>query len=167
MHGSLRVGNDLCVMCHNPNTTDESKRPAPNMPPVTVNFKDMIHLIHTGEELVDLGAGYTVYGYGGTPHDFTHVRFPGDRRECTICHANGTYDVPTPPEALSTYVTEAGAPISEVQPQGAACTTCHADFLTALHVTLNTDAGTGDESCAVCHGSGKDFDVDTVHDLGP
>src|SRR5690606_32799552 len=47
-HGEQRFGVGVCVMCHNPNETDEARRPGGALPPVTVNFKDMLHKIHTG-----------------------------------------------------------------------------------------------------------------------
>ena len=49
-------------MCHNPNGTDVS-RPADRCAPAeSIDFKRMIHRIHTGEELTQ---DYTVYGFGG------------------------------------------------------------------------------------------------------
>lgn len=174
MHGDLRVGVDLCLMCHHANQTDEAQRPAEEMPPESVHFKTLIHKIHTGEEL---DQEYTVYGFGNTPHDFTHVRFPGDRRECSICHVEGSYDEVLPmaenvPEALPTVITQDDGmggtiEISSTLPEAAACTACHDSFLVGFHAGLNTDFDNGVETCAVCHGDGADFAVSSVHDLGP
>lgn len=165
MHGELRVGVQYCVLCHNPNGTDESRRPEDAMPPETINFKDMIHRIHTGEEL---NSGYTLYGFGGSSTDFSEVRFPARREQCTVCHENGTFGVPTPEEALSTMVVqELDGPtvINNILPQQAACTSCHDDVFTAAHAMLATSAGV--ESCSVCHGSGAEFAVESIHSIGP
>jgi OmcA/MtrC family decaheme c-type cytochrome len=165
MHGELRTGVNFCVMCHNPNNSDIARRPAEAMPPETINFKDMIHLIHTGEELT---SDYTVYGFGGVAHDFTHVRFPGARQECNICHVDGATELPLSTDALSTVVfDEGGAIVSEVLPERSSCTSCHDDTLTGVHAALATEPNTNIESCAVCHGPGAEFAVSTVHHLNP
>ncbi|GMW02433.1 MAG: hypothetical protein AMXMBFR84_35690 [Candidatus Hydrogenedentota bacterium] len=164
-HGDQRTGVEYCVFCHNPNGTDDSRRPDGNNPPVTINFKDMIHKIHSGEEL---DQGYTVWGFSSAV-DFSHVVFPGLRQQCTMCHAEGTFGVPTPEGTLSTLVTQANpsAVISEVLPASAACTSCHDDFASVLHAALNSDYTNDAESCQVCHGEGKEFDVEKVHALAP
>ena len=162
MHRELRTGVNFCVMCHNPNNTDEAQRPAEEMPPVTVNFKDMIHRIHTGENLEQ---DYTVYGYGGTAHEFNHIRFPGERQECSICHIDGTTSVPLPSETISTVVTEANVVISEVLPTRAACTACHDSLSTNAHALAMTPGGI--ESCAVCHSESGFLSVSNVHALEP
>lgn len=166
MHGSLRTGTEYCVMCHNPNTTDIARRPAENLPPVSVNFKEMIHRIHTGEELE---SDYTVFGYGGSEHDFTHVRFPADRRECTVCHVDGTYNVPLPAETISTVVTQDDGLtlVSEVLPTRAACTSCHDDEVANNHALINTQVPNGVETCAICHSDADEFSIPNVHWIEP
>lgn len=161
-HGEQRIGVEYCVFCHNVNETDISRRPDDALPPVTVNFKEMIHKIHRGHDLV---SGYTVYGFGGTTHDFTEVGFPGDESKCTICHKDGTYDLPLPSEAVSTVVAVDDMIVSETLPESAACTSCHDSAMTAVHAALNSDFGTGAESCAVCHGASAAFSVEEVHGL--
>jgi hypothetical protein len=49
--------------CHNPTGTDEADRPADKFPPESINFKEMIHRIHLGEENT---REITFYG-GGSP----------------------------------------------------------------------------------------------------
>ena len=163
-HGDLRVGVNYCVMCHNPNTTDENRRPAGELPPVTVNFKEMIHKIHAG---ADLDKDYTVYGFGGTPHNYNETVFPGLRQECAICHEDGTQTIPLPSEVISTVVTQdAGATfVSEVFPTRAACNSCHDTDAADTHAQLQTSGSS--ESCAVCHSNGDDLSVANVHRLGP
>jgi predicted CXXCH cytochrome family protein len=50
----------------------------------------------------------------------------------------------------------------ETPPIASACTSCHDTEVTAAHVQLNTTAA-GIETCAVCHGDGRDVAVDKVH----
>ena len=165
MHGDLRVGVDCCLMCHNVNQTDIPYRDGSDeahdpLSAVTVNFKDMIHRIHTGEELQ---SDYTVIGFMGSVHDFTEVRFPGRAQKCDICHTEDAFEVPLPDEVLSTLV-DNGDTVVEVLPERAACTSCHDSFMTNIHAVLNTDPGTGVETCAVCHGPGAEFAVDAAHE---
>lgn len=167
-HGEQRVGVDFCVMCHTTLQTDETRRdPALGMDadPETVNFKDMIHAIHRGEDLED---DYTVYGFGNVAHDFTEVRFPAMESQCIICHTEGAYNLPTPPEALPTVITEnGGQPVLTKLPQSAACNSCHDSFAAVLHAALNSDLIGGAESCEVCHGPEAQFAVEEVHAMTP
>ncbi|MBI1320241.1 MAG: OmcA/MtrC family decaheme c-type cytochrome [Candidatus Hydrogenedens sp.] len=163
-HGDQRVGVDSCVMCHNAGATDAARRPAEAMPPETINFKDMIHRIHSGEELE---GDYTVYGFGNTPHDFTEIRFPGLRQECSICHVDGSTDLPLADEVLPTTVTENGELVEQIFANRAACTSCHDGIMPNVHALLQTDASTGIETCAVCHGPESETAVHLVHALAP
>lgn len=172
MHGDLRVGVEYCAMCHNPSQTDINRRPGDKLPPETVNFKQLIHSIHTGEELE---TDYTVYGFGNRAHDFTEVRFPGDRRECSICHEGNSYELPLADEVLPTIIPDGIASddtvfistIPDMQATRAACTSCHDAPLVGFHALFATveDPVTMQqvETCAICHGPGRDFDVALVH----
>ena len=99
LHGSNRTGTtQVCVICHNPNATDISRRPAP--PATTadgkqeemIDFKRMIHMIHSGSELE---SPLVIYGFGGSVNDFSHVNFIGNRRNCETCHVPGSYSTET------------------------------------------------------------------------
>jgi OmcA/MtrC family decaheme c-type cytochrome len=164
LHGSLRVGVEYCVMCHNPNGTDVNRRPAEMLPPETINFKDMVHQIHRG---ADLETDYTVFGFGSTPFDFTHIGFPGDLRNCEICHIEGTYELPLAEEALPTVVREGETVVSEKLPERASCTSCHDSLITEVHAILATEPNTRVESCSTCHDSSAEFAVIDVHNMGP
>jgi OmcA/MtrC family decaheme c-type cytochrome len=163
-HGEQRVGVDQCVMCHNPSSTDASRRPADQMPPATVNFKDMLHRVHTGEEL---SQPYTVYGFGGTAYDFTEILFPGLRNKCSICHGTNSVNLPLAAEALPTVVMQGTDLVSTILPERASCTTCHDSLMVDIHAILNSDAASGVETCAICHGAGADFSVSGVHAMTP
>jgi OmcA/MtrC family decaheme c-type cytochrome len=156
LHGGQRYRVAECVMCHNPNETDVSRRPADQAPPESVHMKYMIHKIHTGEELA---LDYTVYGFGSTPINFNEVLYPGDLRNCESCHVAGSYDVPLPEGTLPT-VTQRDW-YTPMQPAAAACISCHGSVDAAAHAYTNT-APFG-EACASCHGSEREFAVTKVH----
>jgi OmcA/MtrC family decaheme c-type cytochrome len=164
LHGSLRVGVDSCVMCHNPNATDINRRPDDQGNPETVNFKDMIHKIHRGAALE---MPFTIFGFGASEHDFSEIHFPGDLRNCEMCHVDGSYEIPLSMDNLSTVVTDGTDVISEKLPERASCTSCHDGLLAEVHAVVNTDLAAGVESCAVCHDSDADFAIIDVHNMGP
>jgi OmcA/MtrC family decaheme c-type cytochrome len=161
LHGGQRLNVDECVMCHNPNANDSSRRPAANNPPESIDFKRMIHRIHTGENLTQ---DFTVYGFftppaPPNPVNFNEVLFPGDRRDCTTCHATNTYQLPLgedllPTETLRDYY-------SPQQPTATSCLGCHDTRSAAAHAFVNT-APFG-EACASCHGTNAEFAVDKIH----
>ena len=157
LHGSNRNAVEHCVLCHNPNTTDVNRRPGDQGLPETVNFKELIHKIHTGEEL---GEEFVVYGFGGTPHNFGEVRFPGDRRDCQTCHMEGTEQLPLQEGLLST--TAPRELINPTPPVSGACLACHRGLPAAAHADLNISPRFG-EACVVCHGEEADFSIDRIH----
>ncbi len=158
LHGGQRFVTEECVMCHNPNASDVSRRPAEAAPPESIDFKRMIHRIHTGEELTQ---DFTVYGFGGSENNYNHILYPGDRRDCTSCHIDGTWNVAatTPPGRLPTETLRDW--YTPQQPTAAACLGCHDSQAAAAHAYVNT-APFG-EACAACHGANADFSVDKVH----
>jgi OmcA/MtrC family decaheme c-type cytochrome len=159
LHGTIRQNTEYCVLCHNPMGTDEARRPPEAMPPTSINFRVLIHRLHRGEEANN---PLVVYGFGGTPIDFGEVIFPGDLAACQTCHLAGTYDLPLPGGVLPTTVTQAGQVISATLPIRSVCTACHDSVPVAGHVELMTTAS-GLETCEVCHGVGREFDVTRVH----
>jgi hypothetical protein len=156
LHGSNRHDPQYCVTCHRPAATDEAVRPDGTLPAESIHYKYMIHKIHRGEELEN---GYIVYGYRSSLHDFGHVEFPGDLRNCDKCHVNHSEQLPLPAGLLDT--TTPYDFWDPTQPMAAACLSCHDGFEAAAHADANT--GTLGESCSVCHGEGKLFSVHKVH----
>jgi OmcA/MtrC family decaheme c-type cytochrome len=156
LHGDQRNNVQGCVVCHNPNETDRSRRPAGQMPAQTVDFKVMIHRIHTGHELQH---EYTVYGFGNVPYDFTEVGYPGDRRNCAACHVNNSQQLTVKPGLLPTQDARQAIPV--IQPEAAACTACHSSIAAKSHALANTTSL--GESCQACHGAGSEFSVDRAH----
>ena len=156
LHGGQRFNTQECVMCHRPNNSDEEVRPEDEMPPESIDFRWLIHRIHTGEELQN---DFIVYGYRGSVHNYEHVVFPGQRRVCVTCHFDDTYTLPRP--AGEADVDTERSYYSPTTPGAAACLACHDSIDAAAHAFVNT-APFG-ESCAACHGDGRDFSVEAVH----
>ena len=161
VHGENRNQIEMCVLCHNPNQTDKAQRPASQMPPQSVNFGLMIHKIHTGTDLRSENPDYqyTIFGFGGSANDFTRVLYPGDRRDCSQCHVNGSEQLPLM-DGLQ-QVTDPRGLINPIGPTSSACTSCHTAVHAASHSLVNTT--TLGESCVVCHGKGAAFSIDKVH----
>lgn len=117
LHGNNRTDNvQLCVICHNPNATDLSQRPAdPDATPNGVNtaavdgleqrpinFVYLIHSIHSAD--FRTGDDFVVYGFGGRVNDFADVGYPGVLSNCTQCHDDGSYRLPLAMGRLGTTV---------------------------------------------------------------
>ena len=172
LHGQNRNEVAMCILCHSPALTDIARRPIAqnpsdrDQPPQGVNFNLLIHRIHTGEHLTAAGRSYVVVGFGGSHNDFSEVRFPamsptgapGDRRNCAMCHINGSEQVLT---RMKDDVQDPQGPIHPVKPITSACTGCHVNLSTASHALVNTS--TLGESCDTCHGPTSQFSVGRMH----
>ncbi|MBT8049288.1 MAG: OmcA/MtrC family decaheme c-type cytochrome, partial [Xanthomonadales bacterium] len=156
LHGENRHdANGYCQTCHMPGATDEEVRLEGENE--SIHFKYMIHKLHMGAELEN---GYVVYGYRSSVHDYSHVEFPGDLRNCESCHVDDSYNLPIPAGALPTH--SPSTPLTEMMPATSACLSCHDSFNAAAHADANTSSNLG-ESCGVCHGEGKTYSVERVH----
>ncbi|MBI1954884.1 MAG: OmcA/MtrC family decaheme c-type cytochrome [Acidobacteria bacterium] len=151
-----RRATEACVMCHHPKANDlDGNRPRDQYPLETINFRHIIHRIHTGAELEN---DFTIYR-GGIPRNYNEKHYPGDRRNCAKCHVGTSYQLPLPSGMVPTdtprfFYTPLG-------PAAAACLGCHDSQDTAAHAFLMT-APFG-EACAACHGEGKEFSVTRAH----
>ncbi len=159
-HGSLRNQIDYCVVCHNPTVSDIRRRPEDAGGGESVGFAYMIHKIHTGHELEQ---DYTVYGYGNRPHDYNEVLFPGNRKECSICHVEDVPALPISQHALAINFVDKDGEEVNIPPTTAACTSCHDMRDVVAHAKLNTTSN-GVESCAVCHRTGRHASVEMAHE---
>ncbi len=168
VHGNLRNNTEYCVICHNPNLTDAARRkldPAAVAQTAMLDFKRMIHKIHTGADLKQ--KPYIIYGFGGSI-DFSNLLFPGDRRDCAKCHVTvpaPTYLMPPyPGTAIGSIVTHLDpATGNEVVdgrlgPIQSVCTACHDGDDAVAHAETMT-APDGTEACTVCHQEGAAFGV--------
>jgi OmcA/MtrC family decaheme c-type cytochrome len=131
-HGETgRTTQEICVMCHTPQTIDPDTGESQDMPVLT-------HRIHMGADLPSVQAGkpYVIIGNAQSRHDFSTVRMPSDVRRCTHCHEQNT-----------------GAAQATAYLKGtrAACGACHDD------VNFETGANHGDlpqisdNQCVNCH----------------
>jgi OmcA/MtrC family decaheme c-type cytochrome len=115
LHGNNRNENlGLCVICHNPNNTDVPYRfltagtafdPRIGGPEVPIDFKVMVHSIHSGGFRVN---PLVIVGFGSSVNSFSGVRFPKELRDCTNCHIDvngkGTFELPLKSTVLGTTV---------------------------------------------------------------
>ena len=180
---------DLCVTCHNPEMTNSGRGTVDGVTygELSNNFKDMIHALHAGTPVGGGGIrtspfrfirGSSAGGGGGQGiHDFSHVGYPGQLGDCAKCHLGGTYRLPLPDDALWSTVESfeqaitPAAPHDEtlkqrIPPTWTACGGCHDSLPAAAHFATNiaiTSPGSHVETCVVCHGSGRLYDVDVVH----
>ncbi|MCC6542954.1 MAG: OmcA/MtrC family decaheme c-type cytochrome [Nitrospirae bacterium] len=174
LHGANRVNNVMeCVICHNPNATDRSRRPATPVDGLTerpIDFKVMIHSIHTGENL-DLSKPYVIYGFGNSVNDFSEVRFPRDRRDCLACHIDAepvTYGVPLTANILGT-TSNTGTDLnnkvsddnSRTLPHKSVCVSCHNNAIASGHADGKVVNGV--ETCSQCHSTGLLLGPDFAH----
>jgi OmcA/MtrC family decaheme c-type cytochrome len=194
LHGGQRHAVEYCVGCHAPDRTDVGRRPGMAGSPPTgsvnlaatwdgleersIDFKTMIHRIHTGEHVgsAELPKPFVVYGYGSSAYFFDDVRFPNDLSRCTTCHASGAYRLESiPSDARPVVANEtptirhagtgahaAGEPM--IRPLAAPCVSCHGSPNTRLHAAQHTSAQ-GAEGCASCHGASGTLSVDKVHGI--
>jgi len=145
-HGDNRNAVEACVVCHNPGKTGG---PSPGLP---LSFGVMIHRIHTGKELE------ISYSFSPTAN-FNEVGYPGDRRNCSACHVNGSEQLPLTGKRLP--VADPSGPLNPMGAVTAACTGCHTSLAAASHALASTtQLG---ESCAACHGRDASFSVSRAH----
>lgn len=145
-HGDNRNTVEQCAICHNPPKVSGGSAPA------AIDFRVMIHRLHTG---ADLERPYAV----GT-HTYENLHYPGDRRKCDACHVNGSEQLPL--DAGLLRVADPAGLVKQLPPATAACTGCHSGQSALAHAMLNTSASQG-ESCSVCHGPSGAYSVDRVH----
>ncbi|MBW2500026.1 MAG: OmcA/MtrC family decaheme c-type cytochrome [Deltaproteobacteria bacterium] len=145
IHGTNRVGEmTVCSVCHNPDATDINQRPddpstTPDMKAEeSIDFKRMIHQIHAGEVLEE---GLVVYGFGGTPHEYGHVRFVGNLANCETCHVAEGYSAEAA-RAASPSTIDTGLDLADpsddlnISSTAAVCSSCHDDAVARGHMEL-------------------------------
>jgi OmcA/MtrC family decaheme c-type cytochrome len=156
LHGGIRQNVEYCVVCHNPTVTDSAQRAATDTPE-SINFKTMIHKIHTGKELT---TDFTVMGHNKSVNNYNEVGYVGDRRNCVRCHMPGTTNLPLA-DGLITQVAPRDF-MNPLQPTAGACLSCHTTKPAAAHAAINTSPTLG-ESCEACHGVNSEASVTKVH----
>ncbi len=189
IHGANRTGSiELCVMCHNANNTDINQRPSDisttsdSKAEESIDFKTMIHAIHAGSADEDgiRENGLVVYGFGGTEHSYSTVRFIGELENCETCHVNESYALPLADGVLGTTIdsgTDSTDPTDDtkITPIAAVCSSCHDSSVAQNHMSQNgasfstsqalIDDGTVIETCVFCHGEDNINDIKTAHGI--
>jgi OmcA/MtrC family decaheme c-type cytochrome len=146
IHGNNRTGEvQVCAVCHNANNTDINRRPADPMDALdgkreeAIDFKRMIHQIHSGAELEN---GIVLYGFGNVAHDFGTVEFIGNRQNCETCHIPGTYAAEDAADALPSTI-DTGADAADpdddlnISSTAAVCSSCHDGDAARDHMVLH------------------------------
>lgn len=163
-HGGNRNNVQYCVMCHNADASDVSKRPADAGIPQTIDFRVMIHAIH-GSAMRE--NPLVVYGYGNSVNDFSEVRFPTETSNCTVCHLNeNTTNLGGGAKKIPTRIFDGtGALVKVTQAGASVCTSCHDSEAAQVHVQLNTwgEGENAQEACTVCHDANAEFAPSHVH----
>ncbi|NIS32417.1 MAG: hypothetical protein GWN79_12960 [Actinobacteria bacterium] len=144
-HGNNRVNEAVsCAKCHNADATDIGRRPAdPSETPdgkreESIDFKRIIHGIHTGE---DLTQGLVLYGFVG-PADFSSVGFVGNSANCLTCHRPGTYSTEDAAATLSSTI-DTGSVVTDpsddlnISRITSVCSSCHDDAVATQHMVQN------------------------------
>lgn len=153
LHGGTRNEVEQCVLCHNPANNDGARRPATAGGSQTIDFRTMVHRIHSSGES---GKPFTIWG--GSANVF-NVGYPGKLTTCTQCHVPGSEQLPLP--ATAAKVTDGQNLLGTMGPETAACLACHVTTAAAAHAQANTSPI--GESCAACHGPNAAFAVSKVH----
>ncbi len=189
-HGGQRKDAQYCTLCHNPNNANDERTARVEGADVfveTVDLRSMIHRIHAGEFLSQKHIyggfpGPSTDNPQGTPLDFSRVRFPRRLSDCTACHRQDSWNIPTQAGLLPSlserrtctedpgddgdqlcdldqWVVELAVFTPPIQ---SACLGCHDSPAAIAHAQVMT-SDSGAESCQVCHGPGEAEDVSVVH----
>jgi OmcA/MtrC family decaheme c-type cytochrome len=167
--GGARQNAEYCVVCHNPGSVDAQSNNS-------VDMKVMIHKIHAGIDLFSLrpnpllpvgtgnqpnvapanGKGYTIFGNGGSLHNYNEIVFTQEQRNCQTCHQDSDANTPQASNWKTTINAES-------------CGTCHdhVNFTTGANHSASNIPST-DAECATCHGpnaalGGGALRVENVH----
>jgi hypothetical protein len=167
-HGNGRRGWETCLLCHaSPGMEDAAQYAFNNWyigptPGVTMDFRTMLHKIHMGKELANAST-YEVNGiflgvaYPVGVEDIGYPSLPGGTRNCESCHGDGNPAWLAPADR-----DHPNSAIPQVREWRAVCGSCHDSNSASAHIDVQT-AASGAESCSLCHGPGKEWDVERRH----
>ncbi len=141
----------------------------------SIHFAPMIHSIHfarlrdgyAGRN--DLMPGYSLIGYRNSVNDFSEVLFPMDIRNCTNCHASTGTTCSSNDQCGIGQGCVSGKCANQawMNTGSSVCLSCHDTGAAYAHALLNTWTGPSGsvESCDVCHGPGREFSSEAVHNI--
>ena len=139
-HGSsARRDVKLCVLCHQPQTVDPDTGN-------TMDLKVMVHKIHAPGEL---SAPYIIYGNAQSVHNYSHVTYPQDIRNCENCH-EGIVPAQKPAQSDAWYT----------KPNREACGSCHDDINWVTGAKHAAGPQLDDNQCASCHQPESEVEFD-------
>jgi OmcA/MtrC family decaheme c-type cytochrome len=131
-HGGSRRTVDLCIMCHQPQSSDPNTGNS-------LDMKVMIHQIHMGSSLPSVQAGkpYQIIGYQNSVNDWSTVVYPANIERCETCHnpKNGAAQT-------KAWLTT---------PSAVACGSCHNNVNFATGANHPGGPQPDDSQCAQCH----------------
>lgn len=139
LHGGSRRDVKLCVLCHQPQTVDPDTGN-------TVDMKVMVHKIHAPGEL---SKPYVIWGNANSVHDYSHVTYPQDVRNCDNCHEG--IDATKKPAQSDAWFTK---------PSREACGSCHDDINWVTGANHPAGPQTSDNECASCHQPSSEVEFD-------
>lgn len=143
-HGGSRRDVKLCALCHTPQTIDPDTGH-------TMDMKVLTHKIHMGEHLPSVQAGtpYIILGNSQSVHDYSHVLYPQDVRNCANCH-----------EGTNASLKTTQADLWNTKPSRDACGSCHDDvnWVTGAHHAAGPQLD--DNACASCHHPESEVEFD-------
>jgi OmcA/MtrC family decaheme c-type cytochrome len=156
-------------------------------PGIYIDFQQLVHDIHfarlrggyvernnLGNPPAGIPAGTLNYlGFSNSLSNFQQVLSPVDVRSCTNCHADSKADCSTNACAYGQSCdssTNTCTNVAWMSPTARACITCHDSADDIAHAALNTYTPSAPgsqpiESCNVCHATGAQFAVGTVHNI--
>ncbi|MSR62508.1 MAG: hypothetical protein EXS08_08690 [Planctomycetes bacterium] len=169
-HDNLYQGFDTCILCHGASGTEDLPRyvaaNAPETRKLSVEFRNILHRIHRGQELGDEDFRVAVPGPGVYPDNFAQAEYhefstlpsqPERTLDCARCH--GTDNTAALLPSARKHPTQQLAAQQLWRP---VCTGCHDGEPAVAHVDSNT-APDGAEACAICHAPGEFEDVLAKH----
>jgi len=163
-HGNGRKGLETCLVCHATSGMEDGPKftfaswYVPPTPGVTMDFRSLIHKVHSGRELakkdefamigVFLGKPYVV-----TLEDKGYSAMPGGVKDCASCHVGDSWKTPSERRHPSQR--------TPVRTWTNACNGCHDSDAAGAHMERETANGT--EACAICHGPNDALSVEHTH----
>lgn len=99
-----------CSLCHVPNLSSSGRTIDLLHPEDAQSLKDMIHGIHSSGFRTRAYKHVRNFRNNANVYDWSHVTFPrnASTSKCTLCHNEGTYELPLPTGVLPTTVRTTG-----------------------------------------------------------